>query len=150
MVSSQQRPMLRFLIVQTAASVVGLQCWQILFNNFAVDVAHLDGLQVGVLGSVREIPGFLALLAVFVMLVVREHRLSSLSIVCLGIGTALTGMFPSFSGLVVTTLVMSFGFHYFETTNQSLTLQYFSTAIRRWSSAGCAAWPRQRASSWVW
>ena len=79
--------MLRFLIVQTAASVVGLQCWQILFNNFAVDVAHLDGLQVGVLGSVREIPGFLALLAVFVMLVVREHRLSSISIVCLGIGT---------------------------------------------------------------
>jgi predicted MFS family arabinose efflux permease len=120
--------MLRFLIVQTAASVVGLQAWQILFNNFAVDVAHLDGLQVGILGSVREIPGFLALLAVFVMLVVREHRLSSLSIVCLGIGIALTGLFPSFSGLVVTTLVMSFGFHYFETTNQSLTLQYFSTA----------------------
>ena len=28
-------------------------------------------------------------------------------------------------GLVVTTLVMSFGFHYYETTNQSLTLQYF-------------------------
>jgi predicted MFS family arabinose efflux permease len=128
MVLNEQRPMLRFLIVQTAASVVGLQCWQILFNNFAVEVAHLDGLQVGIIGSVREIPGFLALLAVFVMLVIREHRLSALSIVFLGIGTALTGLFPSFSGLVVTTLIMSFGFHYFETTNQSLTLQYFSTA----------------------
>ena len=120
--------MLRFLIVQTAASVVGLQCWMILFNNFAVEVAGLDGLQIGIIGSVREIPGFLALLAVFVMLVIREHRLSSLSIVLLGVGTALTGFFPSFTGLVITTLIMSFGFHYYETTNQSLTLQYFSTA----------------------
>jgi len=120
--------MLRFLIVQTAASVVGLQAWQILFNNFAVETAGLNGLQIGVIGSVREIPGFLALLAVFVMLVVREHRLSALSIVTLGLGVALTGLFPSYLGLVVTTLVMSFGFHYYETTNQSLTLQYFSTA----------------------
>ncbi len=128
MISNEQRPMLRFLVVQTAASVVGLQCWQILFNNFAVEVGGLNGLQIGVIGSVREIPGFLALLAVFVMLVVREHRLSAFSIVLLGAGVGLTGFFPSYPGLVVTTLVMSFGFHYYETTNQSLTLQYFSTA----------------------
>ena len=128
MISSEQRPMLRFLLIQTTASVVGLQCWQILFNNFAVEVARLDGLQVGVIGSVREIPGFLALLAVFVMLVIREHRLSALSIIVLGLGVGLTGFFPSYAGLLVTTLVMSFGYHYYETTNQSLTLQYFSTA----------------------
>lgn len=128
MFSDEQRPMLRFLIIQTTASVVGLQAWQILFNNFAVEVAGLNGLQVGVIGSVREIPGFLALLAVFVLLVLREHRLSALSIVLLGLGTGLTGLFPSYAGLLFTTLLMSFGFHYFETTNQSLTLQYFSTA----------------------
>lgn len=120
--------MLRFLIVHTAASVVGLQCWMILFNNFAVELANLDGLQIGVIGSVREIPGLLALLVIFVMLVIREHRLSSLAIVFLGIGIGLTGLFPSYLGLMITTLIMSFGFHYFETTNQSLTLQYFSTA----------------------
>jgi predicted MFS family arabinose efflux permease len=129
MISNEQRPMLRFLIVHTAASVVGLQCWMILFNNFAVELASLDGLQIGIIGSVREIPGLLALLVVFVMLVLREHRLSSLSIVFLGIGIALTGLFPSFLGLIITTLIMSFGFHYYETTNQSLTLQYFSTAV---------------------
>jgi predicted MFS family arabinose efflux permease len=128
MVSNEQRPMLRFLIVQTTASVVGLQCWMILFNNFAVEKAGLDGFQVGVIGSVREIPGFLALLAVFVMLVIREHRLSALSVIFLGVGTALTGLFPSFTGLIITTLIMSFGFHYYETTNQSLTLQYFDNA----------------------
>jgi hypothetical protein len=125
MIIEEQRPMLRFLIVLTIASVAGLQAWMILFNNFAVDVAGLNGQQVGVIQSVREIPGFLALLAVYVMLVLREHRLSALSIVLLGAGTAATGFFPTYLGLSLTTLIMSFGFHYYETTNQSLTLQYF-------------------------
>ena len=120
--------MYRFLMVQTIASVVGLQAWMILFNNFAVESAHLNGAQVGIIQSVREIPGFLALLAVFVLLVVREHRLSAFSIVCLGAGVGLAGFFPSFIGLTATTLLMSFGFHYYETTNQSLTLQYFDAA----------------------
>jgi predicted MFS family arabinose efflux permease len=125
MINDQQRPMLRFLIVLTIASVVGLQAWMILFNNFAVEVAGLNGRHVGVIQSVREIPGFLALLAVYVMLVIREHRLSALSIVLLGLGTAAAGFFPTYLGLACTTIIMSFGFHYYETTNQSLTLQYF-------------------------
>lgn len=121
--------MLRFLAVMTAASMVGLQGYTILFNNYAVEVIKLDGQGIGIIQSVRELPGFLALLTIYVMLVMDEHRLSAVSIVLLGIGTALTGLFPSFAGLAFTTLVMSFGFHYFETTNQSLTLQYFSTGV---------------------
>lgn len=97
----------------------------ILFNNFAVEVVGLNGQHVGAIQSVREIPGFLALLAVYVMLIIREHHLSALAIILLGIGTAAAGFFPTYGGLLGTTLVMSFGFHYFETTNQSLTLQYF-------------------------
>lgn len=118
-------PMFRFLVVLSIASSVGLQGWRTLFNNFAVEVVHLEGNHIGVLQSVREIPGFLAMLAIFLFMVIREHRVSALSILTLGVGVALTGMFPSYAGLLVTTLVMSFGFHYFETTNSSLTLQYF-------------------------
>ena len=117
--------MLRYLTVLTVASMVGLQGWRTLFNNFAVEVAGLDGAQVGVIQSVREIPGFLALLVVFALLVMREHRLAAGSIVVLGLGVGLTGLAPTYGGLVVTTLVMSLGFHYYETANQSLTLQYF-------------------------
>ena len=54
--------MLRYLIVLTIASMVGLQTWMILFNNYAVELAGLNGQQVGGIQSVREIPGFLALL----------------------------------------------------------------------------------------
>jgi len=118
-------PMYRFLILLTIAAAMGLQFWRTLFNNFGVEVAGLEGYQVGIIQSVREVPGFLALLAVFVMLLVREHHLSAFSILVLGVGVGATGFFPSFYGLIFTTLIMSFGFHYFETTNQSLTLQYF-------------------------
>lgn len=123
-----QPRMLRFLIVLTIASATGLQTWMILFNNFAVEVAGLNGQQVGVIGSVREIPGLLALLIVFVLLILREHHLAALSVMTVGVGSIVTGFLPSYGGLVISTLIISFGFHYFETTNQSLTLQYFSIA----------------------
>lgn len=121
-----------FLLVLTIASMVGLQTWRTLFNNFAAEVAHLEGSHIGMIQSVREIPGFLTFLAVFVIILVREHRLSALSISVLGVGVAITGLFPSYYGLLLTTIVMSFGFHYYETTNQSLTLQYFTKEISPW------------------
>ncbi len=119
-------PMFRFLALLTISSFVGLQTWRTLFNNFAVEVAGLEGNHIGVIQSVREIPGFLALLAIYLLLVMKEHRLSALSIILLGAGVGMTGFFPTYLGLILTTLVMSFGFHYYETTNQSLTLQYFN------------------------
>ncbi len=127
MIDEKNRSMFRFLAVLTAASTVGIQGYTMLFNNFAVETVHLEGLQVGLTQSVREIPGFLALIAIYMMMVIREHRLAALSIILLGAGVAITGQFPTFAGVSLTTLLMSFGFHYYETVNQSLTLQYFST-----------------------
>jgi len=129
LLASEQRPMLRFLIVLTAASTIGLQGYTILFNNFAAEMVHLDGSQVGMTQSVREIPGLLTLLVVFVLLFMREHKLAAVSVALLGLGTAITALIPSYGWVIFTTVVMSFGFHYYETTNQSLTLQYFSTAV---------------------
>ena len=114
-----------FLLLLTICSTAGLHVWRTLFDNFAVNVVNLEGHHIGFIQSVRELPGFLSLLVVYVLLIVKEHRLSALSVLILGIGVALTGLMPSFYGLIFTTLIMSFGFHYFETTNQSLTLQYF-------------------------
>ena len=128
----KQNPMYRFLMVLTISSTIGLQTWRTLFDNFAVRAAGLDGNHIGVIQSVREIPGFLALLAIFAIMLIQEHRLSALSILVLGIGVAATGLFPSYSGLLFTTLIMSFGFHYYETTNQSLTLQYFDKQTSPW------------------
>jgi len=121
-----------FLAVMSIVTTMGFQVWRTLFNNYAVDVVGLGGNHIGVIQSVREIPGFLALLVVYVTLIIKEHRLSALSVAVLGLGISFTGIFPSFSGLIFTTLLMSFGFHYFETTNQSLTLQYFEKTTSPW------------------
>lgn len=128
----KNNPMFWYLAVLTICSTIGLQTWQTLFNNFAVDIAGLEGNHVGVIQSVREIPGFLALLAVYVIMIIREHRLSALSILLMGLGLAITGLLPFYAGLIFTTLVMSFGFHYYETTNMSLTLQYFDAHTSPW------------------
>lgn len=128
----KQDKMYQFLAILTIAAYVGLQGWRTIFNNFAVEVAHLEGDQIGIIQAVREIPGFLSLLVVFLLLFMREHRLSVLSILTLGVGVGLTGFFPSYFGLLMTTLLMSIGFHYYETTNQSLTLQYFNKDVSPW------------------
>jgi len=124
-IDASARRMFAFLVVLTAASQVGMQGWDTLFNNFAVERGGFGGFEVGLVQSIREVPGLLALLVVYVLLVLPEHRIVALAITALGLGVGLTGLFPSFAGLVGTTLLMSFGFHYYETLNMSLTLQYF-------------------------
>lgn len=125
--ASGRADILLFLLVSTIASTAGIQAWQTLINNFAVDAAHLGADAVGFIQSIREVPGFLSMLVIYVLLVFTEQRAASLSVLILGLGLCVTGYFPSFWGLTVTTLIMSAGFHYYEPLNQSLTLQHFNT-----------------------
>ncbi|BCL60914.1 MFS transporter [Desulfomarina profundi] len=119
------RPMYLYILLLSMCATGGLQAARILFDNFAVHVVHLNGNHIGMIQSIREIPGFLSLFVIYILFIIKEHRLASVSVLILGAGIALTGFFPTYYGLIFTTLIMSFGFHYFETTNQSLTLQYF-------------------------
>ena len=132
MINVKQNKMYRYLVLLTISSTLGLEAWLTLFNNFAVEVVGLEGNHIGIIQSIREIPGFMTFLVVFALLLLKEHRLSALSIVFLGLGMAATGLLPSYFGLVFTTLVMSFGFHYFDTTCGSLTLQYFDKKTSPW------------------
>ena len=106
------------------AMPIAFGVWQALLNNFAIERAAFDGADMGVLQSLREVPGFLAFAVVFLLLLFKEQTLGLLSLVLLGIGTAATGLFPNTTGLLITTFIMSVGFHYFETVKQSLTLQW--------------------------
>ncbi len=98
--------------------------WNALLNNFVIEKASFTGAEIGLLQSLREVPGFLAFTAVFVLLVLKEQTFALLSLALMSVGVALTGWFPFEIGLYCTTVIMSIGFHYFETVNQSLTLQW--------------------------
>lgn len=125
MTNVTNRKMYIFLLVLTLATTIGFQGWRTLLNNFAVEVAGLNGGEFGMIGSIREIPGFLSLFVIYFLLFFKEHRLAALAVAVMGLGVALTGLMPSYTGIAFTTVIMSFGFHYYETLNQSLTLQYF-------------------------
>lgn len=125
--ASGRADILLFLLVSTIASTAGIQAWQTLINNFAVETAHLSADQIGFIQSIREVPGFLSMLVIYVLFLFSEQRAASLAVLLLGLGLCVTGYFPSFWGLTITTLLMSTGFHYYEPLNQSLTLQNFNT-----------------------
>jgi hypothetical protein len=113
------------LLMLMAASVpLSFSVWSTLLNNFVIERANFTGREIGILQSLREIPGFMAFAVVFVLLIVREQSLAFLSLLLLGIGTIITGWFPSVLGLYVTTILMSIGFHYYETMQTSLSLQW--------------------------
>jgi len=116
------------LILVAMASPLAFATWSALLNNFVVERAAFDGLDIGVLHVVREIPGFLAFLVIYLLLAIHEQRLAILALVTLGLGTAVVADFPSYWGLMATTLIGSIGFHYFETVNQSLQLQWLEKA----------------------
>lgn len=98
--------------------------WNNLLNNFAIERAAFTGAEIGMLQSLREVPGFLAFAVVLVLLFLREQSLALWSLLILGLGTALTGFFPTIIGLYITTVIMSLGFHYYETVQSSLVLQW--------------------------
>lgn len=115
-----------FLILISIVVPIAFSAWSALLNNFVIEKAAFTGADIGLLQSVREIPGFLAFTAVFILLFLREQKFMILSLVMLAVGVAITGFFPSVYGLLCTTLLMSTGFHYFETLKQSLSLQWFT------------------------
>jgi predicted MFS family arabinose efflux permease len=118
------RTPVNLLILMVAANAIAFSTWSALLNNFAIEGAAFTGKEIGILQSIREIPGFLAFTAVFLYFVWREQTFAVISLALCGLGTAVTGFFPTALGFYITTFIMSVGFHYFETVQQSLSLQW--------------------------
>ena len=112
------------LFLMAAAMPVAFATWSALLNNFVIEVAGFDGSDIGWLHTVREIPGFFAIGVIALIMFMHEQVLGLVSLLLLGVATALTAQFPSLGGLLAITMLSSIGFHYYETVNQSLQLQW--------------------------
>ena len=112
------------LFLMAFAMPLAFSTWFALLNNFIIEVAGFTGVENGWLHTVREIPGFLAIGVILIIMVMREQTLGLLSLFLLGVASAVTAWFPSFSGILMVTLISSIGFHYYETVAQSLQLQW--------------------------
>jgi predicted MFS family arabinose efflux permease len=120
-----RRP-IALLVLISIAVPIAFSTWLALLNNFVIEVAQFDGADIGLLHSVREIPGFFAVGVIAILLFVREQVLGLISLALLGVSTAVTAYFPTLGGILMITFLSSVGFHYFETVNQSLQLQWLS------------------------
>ena len=112
------------ILLMTIGSAISWAVWLNLLNNFAIEEINFTGAEMGILQSVREIPGFLAFTVIFVLAFIREQKLAYISLALLGAGIAITGFVETNMNFYLATIIMSTGFHYFETINGSLTLQW--------------------------
>ncbi|MEE9443041.1 MAG: MFS transporter [candidate division Zixibacteria bacterium] len=106
---------------------VGFYAWRIMFNNFAVEVFDASPTDVGVIQAVREIPGLLAFGAGALAVYFTESKIASLALIAMGLGLLFCGFSPTLVVLGLATVMMSFGFHYFEPVNSSQLLALSDT-----------------------
>jgi predicted MFS family arabinose efflux permease len=116
------RHILMYLVVSNFLLNFGFQLWQTLFNNFAVEELGIGPAGIGWVQAVREVPGLLGFLLGFLALYFSELRIMAFSLVLLGAGTLLTGQAGGLSFLLVSTLIMSVGFHFFYASSSSVVL----------------------------
>ncbi|WP_299878568.1 MFS transporter [uncultured Sulfitobacter sp.] len=112
------------LFLMAMAMPIAFNVWSALLNNFVTEMADFDGSDIGLLHTIREIPGFLAIGVIAILMFMREQVLGLVSLVLLGAATAITAWFPQMGGILTLTMLSSIGFHYYETVNQSLQLQW--------------------------
>jgi len=114
--------MLIYLVVSNFMLYFGFRVWQTMFNNFAVEEMGVGPVGMGWIQAVRELPGLMGFLVGFLALFLSEVRIMALSVILLGIGSFMTGQSADTTFLLVSTLVMSFGFHFFYPTNTAVVL----------------------------
>ncbi|MGD8464016.1 MAG: MFS transporter [Anaerolineae bacterium] len=100
----------------------GYNVWRAIFNNFAVDVIGVTATQIGVIQSLRELPGLLGFVLGFLVLWLSEMRVVGLSVLVMGVGIVVTGWADGLGMLILGTMVVSIGFHFFYPSNNSVIL----------------------------
>ena len=112
----------RILALSNFLLYFGFEIWQDTFNNFAVELLGVSASQIGLLQSLREIPGLMGFAMAFLVLWLSEMRVMGLSILLLGVGLVVAGQAHGLGVLIAGTMVASTGFHFFYPSNASLVL----------------------------
>ena len=101
----------------------GFNTWRSLFNNFAVEELAVRADQIGLIQSLREVPGLLGFWLAFLALVLSEMEVLSLSTVVMGLGLIATAGAGSWGTLIVGTMITSIGFHAFYPNSSAIVLK---------------------------
>lgn len=111
-----------YLILSNALLYFGFRVYQTMLNNFAVEEIGIGPANIGLLHALREVPGLMGFLLGFLALFLSEIRIMALSVILMGAGIFLTGRASDIPILFISTVLMSFGFHFFYPSNDAIVL----------------------------
>lgn len=120
---SSKKPVVYRLIAGNLFLFFGFNIWRALFTNFAVEELAMRADQIGLIQSLREVPGLLGFWLAFLALVLSEMEVLSLSTVVMGLGLIATAGARSWGTLIAGTIISSIGFHAFYPNSSAVALK---------------------------
>lgn len=100
------------------------------FNNFAVETLNLKPHELGILESLREMPGFLIVVVAALTMRIAEPKLASIALSMLAVGLGSYYLVDNVPSLILCSLIWSIGVHSWMTLQPSMVLS-LSTARNR-------------------
>ena len=119
----ERKSTFRSVLNATMGLEFGLGLQRGIFNNFVVETLHIQPDQLGLVQSIREIPGLLTAPLAVVQGFFRENVWAGLCLLITAAGLFLHTMVFSFPMLIVATLVLSTGFHLFYPAQSSIVMK---------------------------
>lgn len=102
--------------------MLSFSVWRAVFENFGVEVCHIDSVQRGMLESIREIPGAAIVGLSAVAVLFSESALISLCLFITALGMFMLNFSAGFNTLILPLLLASTGMHLFMPIRSSLAL----------------------------
>jgi MFS family permease len=100
----------------------GWATYSAVFTNFVSQDLHISAEGLGLVESLREIPGFLTVVLAALTVSMRESRITALALTILGIGLMGFSTVHSMGTLIAVTMFASVGFHLFSPLSSGLVL----------------------------
>jgi len=111
-----------FLVAVTALFAFGFAVYNGIFQNFARERLGMEPNQLGLLESLREVPGLLTAFTAGTLVALAEPRLGAIALAICGLGIGATGQMGSYWPLVGVTVFWSVGFHLWMSVQPAITV----------------------------
>ena len=116
-----------------------------LFNNFVVERLEIEVHQLGFVEALREVPGFLNVLFIALMIRLAPSLVAGLALVVMGVGIAAFAQLDSVWSLALYSFIWSIGFHCWLPLEQTMALSFSPAGEKgKWlgqlRSVGSIAW----------
>lgn len=113
----------RLLAAASFCIAFGFGTYQAIFSNFIKERLGVQPEQLGILESLREVPGLLTAFTASALVAIAEPRLGWMALTLSGLGIAAAGWSSSFGTLVSFTVSWSVGMHLWFAIQPSLTMR---------------------------